>query len=260
MSYPLKFIRVLINALRRSAYPLQAWNANFSGEWIRQKGELLALTAAPAIVFAPHQDDETLGCGGLLAQKQAIGAAVKVVFMTDGAFSPDVSLSPAIAAQRQQEAFNALMTLGIDRSQVTFLNYPDGDLNRLLVTQQSQILSQITELLAQTPVAEIFVPDRQDCHPDHEATCELVKQAMLQAKSQAQLWQYPIWRLWKKPFIQLLLSPSNAQSWQYLPISAAALPLKQQAIACHVSQMSALPPGFLKRFQQPYELFRKITL
>ena len=35
------------------------------------------------IVFAPHQDDETLGSGGTIIQKKRKGADVKIVFMTD---------------------------------------------------------------------------------------------------------------------------------------------------------------------------------
>ena len=40
--------------------------------------------AASALVVAPHYDDEVLGCGGLLAQLTAAGAAVRVLFLSDG--------------------------------------------------------------------------------------------------------------------------------------------------------------------------------
>ena len=40
--------------------------------------------AASALVLAPHQDDEVLGCGGLAAQLAAAGGAVRVLFLTDG--------------------------------------------------------------------------------------------------------------------------------------------------------------------------------
>ncbi len=41
----------------------------------------------PAIVFSPHFDDETLGCGGIIFKKKRAGADVKIVFMTDGSKS-----------------------------------------------------------------------------------------------------------------------------------------------------------------------------
>ena len=37
-----------------------------------------------AIVFAPHPDDETLGCGGTIIKKRQAGAKISIVFMTDG--------------------------------------------------------------------------------------------------------------------------------------------------------------------------------
>ena len=43
--------------------------------------------ARPAVVLAPHPDDETLGCGGTLIRKARAGAPLKVVLMTDGARS-----------------------------------------------------------------------------------------------------------------------------------------------------------------------------
>jgi LmbE family N-acetylglucosaminyl deacetylase len=40
-----------------------------------------------ALIFSPHFDDETLGCGGMIIKKKQIGAKVKIVFMTDGSKS-----------------------------------------------------------------------------------------------------------------------------------------------------------------------------
>jgi hypothetical protein len=32
-----------------------------------------------SIIFSPHQDDETLGCGGTIIRKKRVGADVKIV-------------------------------------------------------------------------------------------------------------------------------------------------------------------------------------
>lgn len=270
-------IKVLRSKLRRMLYPFQAWNAGVAGYGIRNISQPLELTKNPMVVFAPHQDDESLGCGGLMAQKQAIGAEVQVIFMTDGAFDPDPSRRGTIAATRKQEALQALDALGIAAHQVTFLNYPDGDLQSLSDSQQTQLLSQLVEQLNAFPQADIFVPHHQDRHPDHEATYHFVRQALAQAQQHmqslgisvsAQLWQYPVWVFWKKSWVSLLAprlltrrgsskQGSSKQGWFYSPIPAPFLDRKQRAIGCHASQITALPPGFLNRFQLPYELFWK---
>src|SRR5262245_24685447 len=42
---------------------------------------------SPVLVLAPHPDDESLGCGGLIAACQAQGHPVHVLVLTDGAGS-----------------------------------------------------------------------------------------------------------------------------------------------------------------------------
>ncbi|MGC8862470.1 MAG: PIG-L deacetylase family protein [Armatimonadota bacterium] len=89
------------------------------------------------IVFAPHCDDETLGCGGMLAAAHANGARVRVVLVTNGdgfrigaaqAYRT-VRVTPAMcidyALRRQKETLSALRALSIPSRAVTFLGYPD---------------------------------------------------------------------------------------------------------------------------------------
>lgn len=43
------------------------------------------LGTSAIVVLAPHPDDETLACGGLIAEARAGGRRVVVVFVSDGA-------------------------------------------------------------------------------------------------------------------------------------------------------------------------------
>jgi LmbE family N-acetylglucosaminyl deacetylase len=90
------------------------------------------------LVLAPHCDDETLACGGLIAEAVKARAEVRVALATNGdgfhraaeRFLGEIEVPHkdylTLAAERQAETLAALSTLGLPGRQVTFLGYPDG--------------------------------------------------------------------------------------------------------------------------------------
>jgi LmbE family N-acetylglucosaminyl deacetylase len=94
--------------------------------------------AARVLILAPHCDDETLACGGLISQALQAGAQVKVVLVTNGdgfryaaaRWFEEIKVSPQdyrrFAVDRRQESLAALATLGLPKAQVISLGYPDG--------------------------------------------------------------------------------------------------------------------------------------
>jgi len=92
------------------------------------------------LVVAPHPDDETLGCGGLIQEAVARGAEVHVALMTNGDASElavifgerELPLSPqafvALGRKRQQESLRALAALGVPEDHVYFLGFPNNGL------------------------------------------------------------------------------------------------------------------------------------
>jgi len=95
------------------------------------------------LVFAPHSDEETLGCGGMVATSIKNGADVRVALMTNGdgfriavgrAYNT-LHVTPGkcieFAYKRQRETLRALKTLGLPASHVTFLGYPDRGVEQL---------------------------------------------------------------------------------------------------------------------------------
>src|SRR5947208_1953038 len=79
--------------------------------------------ARPTVVFAPHQDDEALGCGGTILRKRRAGAAVDIAFVTDGSQSHARLMDPAaLSALRAREALAAAEVLGVEKGRVHFLN------------------------------------------------------------------------------------------------------------------------------------------
>lgn len=208
---------------------------------------------AAAIVFAPHQDDETLGCGGAIIQKKRAGAAVKIVFMTDGSASHrHLMAQAALKRLRVNEALAACQVLGVASSDVIFLDYEDG---RLQAEQASAIDTVVAILRHQQPQA-VFVPYYRDLTPDHVATNAIVLAAVRQWQQPVTVYEYPVWAWHHWPWVSLPLGRGRGlktilhhslQAWfglrllrdfrAYMPINEV-MAQKRQALEQHRSQMN----------------------
>lgn len=227
--------------------------------WLQHfKGQPLTVNQKGAMIIAPHQDDETLGCGGLIALKRQLHASVSVVFLTDGrkAVMNHHQRAEALLQLRQQEAIVALSYLGVNSSHVHFLAQPDGTLKQLSQAQKQHLVEHLVQLLKQNQPDEIYIPHRADGHPDHDATYALVCDALEQIPFQIELLEYPIWLFWKAPLF-LRLKPHQLKNAYCVDIRAV-MAQKQQALEAYQSQISILPRGFLKRFYYPIEFFFKL--
>ncbi|MBD2436926.1 PIG-L deacetylase family protein [Nostoc sp. FACHB-110] len=226
--------------------------------WILfRENKQLAFNQKSAMVFSPHQDDETFGCGGMIAHKCEQGVSVAVVFLTDGQGNHhvDEQAKNKIVQMRQQEAIKALNILGLETSKIHFLGKPDGKLLNLANSERQTTVSQISALLSQYQPAEIYIPHRKDCHRDHEASYELLKAAIKEAKITPELIQYPVWLFWRAPLF-ILLKLQDIASAYWVSISSVQ-ERKKQAIAAYPSQINSLPRGFVQQFLNNYEIFFK---
>jgi LmbE family N-acetylglucosaminyl deacetylase len=79
-----------------------------------------------ALVFSPHPDDESLGCGGTILKKKQAGANVKLVHVSDGGASTTLIPREELTAMRRKECVDAGRVLGVD--DIYFLDFPDGNL------------------------------------------------------------------------------------------------------------------------------------
>lgn len=236
----------------------QELHAFLVSAWILRFGSRpLSPSRKSAIVFSPHQDDETLGCGGVIAWKRSLDVPVSVVFLTDGQkshlFTPWLESPQDIVQIRRQEALSALSVLGVKPTEVHFLDHMDGALAELEPEPRQQLIDRLVHLLQHHRPEEVYVPHRHDNHPDHEATYALVKAAIAQSQLPVQLWQYPIWLLWESLMFVDLKKQDLARAVR-CPIHAVQHH-KQQAIAAYQSQHLLLPPGMLNSHGSPYEIF-----
>ncbi|MBD2354834.1 PIG-L family deacetylase [Tolypothrix sp. FACHB-123] len=236
---------------------LQYLHSRLLFQWIIKNGsQPLKFSQKSAMVFSPHQDDETFGCGGTIAWKREHNIPVIITFITNGQGSSNSEDGQNQIVQiRKQEAVNALEILGVKPSEIYFLEKPDGKLPDLDNEERQQTIKQIAELLNRYQPEEVYVPHRKDCHRDHEATYQLVKDAIAQAEITVELLQYPIWLFWRAPLFILLKLQDIAAAY-YVSISSVQ-DKKNRAISAYYSQISSLPPGFIQRFLGSHEIFFK---
>ncbi|MGJ0427596.1 PIG-L deacetylase family protein [Methylobacter sp.] len=136
------------------------------------------------LVFAPHQDDETIGCGGTLALLRQRGCEIKVVFVTDGGGAG--SLPEGTVAVRKKEAIAALAVLGI--GDIVFFDEPDGHFRNT-----PEFERKIMAMLDQFQPDWLFMPSVLDYHRDHVAAGQAICACWRSWQGTARAFFYEIW-------------------------------------------------------------------
>ncbi|WP_407659936.1 PIG-L deacetylase family protein [Hyalangium gracile] len=143
-----------------------------------------------AMVFAPHPDDETLGCGGTILQKRRSGADVRIVFMTDGAASHAHLISRSeLRLMRRREALEAVEALGLAPARSSWLDFPDAELS----LWRAEAVTRVSRLLEQHRPQQVFLPYARGEHSDHVATHSIVYESIARLGLAATLLEYPVW-------------------------------------------------------------------
>lgn len=165
--------------------------------------------ATRLLVVAPHPDDETLCCAGVMQRVRAAGGQVSVLWLTSGDASHltlllightlfgNAATARALGIRRMAEARAATALLGVAPAGQVFLGYPDRGLLPLIDAFRTQIYTSATTGAAQVPYSDalapghpytgdslqhdfaaavrrlaptlILAPSPLDAHPDHRA-------------------------------------------------------------------------------------------
>jgi LmbE family N-acetylglucosaminyl deacetylase len=129
----------------------------------------------PALIFSPHPDDETLGCGGTIIRKKKLGADVKIIFMTDGSNSHShLIASEKLKSIRTEEALSAAEKMGLAKEDIYFLEFSDGN----LIKHYGKAIVKVKEILALYPGYQLFIPYRQEAPKDHFVTNKIVRNVL----------------------------------------------------------------------------------
>ena len=206
-------------------------------------------TLNKCLILAPHPDDESLGCGGLISYLTEHDRQVKVIFTTDGTASHPNSIEypkEKLAGLRKKEAIAALQILGVEADQISFYNGKDSGLE----AEGEEGFSKYVELLHRDIIdfepELVLVPYELDPHRDHRATWQMLIAATKGLTGIVPIiWEYPIW-LYENAALADLPSLKAAEL-KALDISGY-IQQKEQAIFAHYSQTTDLisddPSGF----------------
>ncbi len=248
-----------VGALARAAFPPNAPALHQSpraGVILAQIAELPfgslddLLMGHPALILAPHPDDESLGCGGLIAEACDRQLPPVVVVLTDGSMShPGSRTHPPerLRALRQDETRAALAALGLPQDRLHFLDLPDGRAPRDGHAMETAA-ARLAGLAHSYGVGTIFSTWEHDPHPDHVAAHVIARTAA--GHVGARLVSYPVWGWTIAARTRL---PVESVSGLRLNI-ARHLPAKRRAIAAHATQHGGVITDTASGFSLPAAL------
>ncbi len=257
------------------------------------------------LVVSPHPDDAALAAAGLIARVRRAGGAVQVVQMTSGDafFKGIVARRPAVVpsaddyraygAERQRETIAAMRMLGVGRSHITFLGFPDDGLCLLASSEErapyrspytkrdsppveEQVIRGVTyrgedlrrelaRVIAEFEPTAILVPHPRDEHPDHCATHLFVHDA-IEDLARAGATARPIvlhylihYRDWPMSTAGSQLAappafPAADGAWHTLALTPAEAAMKKRALAEYRTQLLALA-DLVGSFERNDEIF-----
>jgi LmbE family N-acetylglucosaminyl deacetylase len=167
--------------------------------------------------LAPHADDETIGCGGILALHRKQGDPVQTIIVTDGMMGDPAGYYPEeqYGEIRRGEARKAARALGI--ADPLFWNYSDGSL-----LQARNLTERIAGLIQRERPELLYAPALSDTHPDHWALGRACLEAVRQETPTLRLFGYEIWGP-----LQATHLVNIGRAWRH----------KTKAIRCYRSQL-----------------------
>lgn len=217
------------------------------------------------LVLAPHPDDETFGCGGLIASKIKQGSEVYILFFTRGERSLSFVDDKEVKEKRTESAYMAAKILGIDEKNISWLDCPDGSIPRKGQVEFDKMKKEVEQIIDENEIAEIFAPHFMEGWSDHLAAYKAATDIAKRYDGQVTLYLYWVWAWYYVGLKQIFTLP-----WKriYLLAIEDVYNKKEAAIQSYLTDKTPkgdlyvgnLPAVFLKAFEWKYELFEKVDL
>jgi glucosamine-6-phosphate deaminase len=181
----------------------------------------------PTLVVAPHPDDASISCGGLLSIASDRSKKHVLTFSTGARGIPGVSPGEAQKIRERESAEEARI-LGASVSFLRAKAYETG----VFEPADSAALAAI---LADVRPARVLAPSPDDPHPTHRL-CRLTVDDAIRAWRRADSRVFELWT-YEGPWCLLDQEDVNV----LVVLDAAARERKQSGIRAHESQMSRVP-------------------
>jgi len=213
------------------------------------------------MMLAAHPDDESLACSIVLQQAVRAGAAIRIVYATDGEDNPwpqrvlerkwrlNASDRKRWGRLRRAEALAALHVLGVNASATCFLALPDQKLTTLLMHDCRSVLKRFANILTDWAPTDVLIPSISDTHPDHSALAVMIRLVLNESFSQETLvsrWSYAVHGR----------SPAFFDRAQTIRQSEIETATKLRAIRCHETQLKLSRKRFLRYAVRPERLVK----
>ena len=139
------------------------------------------------LIYAPHQDDETLGIGGTILKCLEKGKTIKTIYVTDGAAGTKSTNGPHLRKIRKKEALEVWEELGGNKPLF-------WDLPCRKITINDKTASEMINHIDEFQPDIIFVPYFFEQPLDHRNTSKLLIRAngLDKLNDKIEIWSYQV--------------------------------------------------------------------
>ncbi len=122
------------------------------------------------LVIAPHADDETLGCGGVLHKYKSLGYELSWLLVTE--MSEEAGYTATAVKRREKEIEQVKLLYGFSR--VFRLRFYPAQLD---ILPRSELIREISSVISEVMPQDVFTPFGGDVHSDHKVVFDAVAAA-----------------------------------------------------------------------------------
>lgn len=151
------------------------------------------------LVIAPHPDDETLGCGGLIRRTIEGNKSVYIVLLTGGEncfFDSGVFNKDFLKEKRRELTKMVAKSNRVPIENIFFLDFKDGGVN-----DKDFEMNKLIAILDSINPDAVFFPHHFEIHNDHVQANAIMRKI---TNKSADLFEYCVWFWYFMPFNKII--------------------------------------------------------